>query len=79
MANGVRCKNCGYQETEHGHVSLKYIGIDENVLLPNYKMSLNECMSIAFTGEGGYDPEDPIEHEKGGSVDWNHESSKNYD
>jgi hypothetical protein len=71
MANGVLCKNCGYQETEHGHVSPESAGIDENIILPGYKMSLNECMSTVFTGSGGFNPEDPIATAEGGPVDYN--------
>jgi hypothetical protein len=56
MADSIPCKNCGHYETEHGYVSLEYMGIDENVLLSGYNVSLKECLLHT----GGYYPEDPV-------------------
>jgi hypothetical protein len=66
MADGIQCKHCGYYETEHGHVSLKYMGIDENKIVKGRPMSIKDCP--------GFSPEDPelakkLE-EKNGRVIW---------
>lgn len=60
MADGIQCKNCGYYETEHGYVSLEYMGIDENRIVEGRQMSLKDCM----LNHGSYTPENPELAEK---------------
>ena len=50
MADGIVCKHCGWQETNHTYGAE---GIDESPDVPfkGYKSSLKDCP--------GYEPEDP--------------------
>lgn len=52
MTDGLLCIHCGYQETLHGHVDLKFAMVDENDVLEGFKMSLKQCMHTkGFTAE----------------------------
>lgn len=54
MADGILCIHCGYQNTDHGLVDLKFAMINENKIQTGYKMSLKQCMD---TKGYGYTPD----------------------
>jgi hypothetical protein len=58
MADGIRCKHCGHQETEH-RIPLEPTE-PQDKKVPGFEMSISECwLAYGFNGAFGFEPEDP--------------------
>jgi hypothetical protein len=65
MADGIRCKHCGWQETEHGFVGVS----DEEANKVYRKMSLRQCMKKKrFTPENPRLAKKLASKERGGTL-----------